>query len=104
MIPTPAPGNMPVVCHATFAAFKAQMIAGYAGPNRSSVLYHVVTDGSWAYVAFGIGEEGGQSVLRRVGDRWCRVAGGGGVLSEAELIDVTGPEHGKRLWHRMGNR
>jgi hypothetical protein len=102
MIPTPAPPLLgPVVCAPTIAQVFAQQAKGYAGPHAEDRGFGVVFDGNWAYVGWGIGETGGQSVYRRVDGKWCRIANSGGALNRAELIEIAGPEHGARLWHLM---
>jgi hypothetical protein len=102
MIPTPGPMMMsPVVCAPTIAATYASQFATYHGPNAQSHSIGGVVDGPWAYIGWGIGESGGQSILHYVDHRWCRVESGGGAMDEAMLKSVAGPYYGPRLWRKM---
>jgi len=102
MIPTPAPMmDPPVVCAPTIAATYVSQFAHYNGPHASSHTVGGVVDGPWAYVGWGIGEEGGQGVLHYVDHRWCRVFSGGGAMDEVLVTSVAGPYYGPRLWRKM---
>ncbi len=106
MTPTPAPPYFqPVVCGTSVAAiFEKYQLPTYRGPGAENYSLSVVTDGPWAYVGWGIGETGGQSIYHHVDGRWCRVMNGGGAMNERDVQSVTGAARGSRLYHAlMGN-
>ena len=104
-MPTPAPGNMaPVVCGATVEAVANAQLDAYRGPDRRWRNVWVTRDGPFAYVGWGVGETGGQSVYRQSGNQWCRIANGGGAMDERELIEYMGPVHGKRIWDKANHK
>jgi hypothetical protein len=105
MIPTPAPDMMsPVVCGATvtnvYVADRARSDKRFKDNYFLSI---IATDGPFAWVAWGLGDGGGQSIYRHLGRRWCRIANGGGAMGKADVMSATDPVHGARLWAKSGN-
>jgi hypothetical protein len=99
MIPAPAPNaRTPIVCAATIAGVNAAQLGAYSGPHGERHALFVATDEPFAYVSWGVGDEGGQSVYRHAGGRWCRIANGGGAMNEHDLAAVVGAAHARRLW------
>jgi hypothetical protein len=68
------------------------------GPARLSIAY----DGRFALVGWMRREEGGMSVFERRNGAWCRVANGGGVFTEADLVGFDGID--RATAHRLFTR